>query len=114
VIFNDGTAADLLSNLKGCTRKMHLHEADVTLKSLGLMLNSPPDKQQQVKPTVTNQHRTNVNGSTTNKFKVADMTTVQQLVARMEKQVQLVHNKNMKKQNRQRRKNQARIKIKQQ
>jgi hypothetical protein len=43
VVFNDGTAAGLLSNLKGCTRSMNLHESDVTLKSLGLMLPSPAD-----------------------------------------------------------------------
>ncbi|CAF1501432.1 unnamed protein product, partial [Rotaria sordida] len=43
VVFNDGTAAGVLNNLKGCTRTMHLHEADVTLKSLGLMLPSPID-----------------------------------------------------------------------
>jgi hypothetical protein len=43
VVFNDGTAAGVLSNLKGCTRTMHLHEADVTLKTLGLMLPSPSD-----------------------------------------------------------------------
>ncbi len=54
----------------------------------------------------------NEDASTTNKFKVADMTTAQQLVTQMEKQVQLEHNKNIQKQNRQRRKNQARIKIK--
>ncbi|CAF1458453.1 unnamed protein product [Rotaria magnacalcarata] len=43
VVFNDGTAAGVLSHLKGCTRTMHLHEADVTLKSLGLVLPSPID-----------------------------------------------------------------------
>ena len=43
IVFNDGTAAGVLNNLKGCTRTMHLHEADVTLKSLGLMLPSPAD-----------------------------------------------------------------------
>lgn len=43
MIFNDGTAAGVLNNLKGCTRTMHLHEADVTLKALGLMLPSPMD-----------------------------------------------------------------------
>ncbi|CAF3290441.1 unnamed protein product [Rotaria sp. Silwood2] len=43
VVFNDGTAAGVLSNLKGCTRTMHLHEADVTLKSSGFMLPSPID-----------------------------------------------------------------------
>ncbi len=43
VVFNDGTAAGVLSNLKGCTRPMNLHEVDVTLKSLGLMLHSPAD-----------------------------------------------------------------------
>jgi hypothetical protein len=43
VVFNDGTSAGVLSNLKQCTRAMHLHEADVTLKSLGLMLPSPSD-----------------------------------------------------------------------
>ena len=43
VVFNDGTAAGVLNNIRGCTRTMHLHEADVTLKSLGLMLPSPAD-----------------------------------------------------------------------
>ncbi|CAF3396062.1 unnamed protein product [Rotaria socialis] len=43
VVFNDGPAAGVLSHLKGCTRTMHLHEADVTLKSLGLALPSPID-----------------------------------------------------------------------
>ncbi|CAF4518031.1 unnamed protein product, partial [Rotaria socialis] len=43
VVFNDGTAAGVLSNLMGRTRTMHLHEADVTLKSLGLLLPSPID-----------------------------------------------------------------------
>jgi hypothetical protein len=43
VVFNDGTSAGVLSNLKQCTRTMNLHEADVTLKSLGLMLPSPSD-----------------------------------------------------------------------
>ncbi|CAF4075256.1 unnamed protein product, partial [Rotaria magnacalcarata] len=43
VVFNDGTAAGVLNNLKGCTRTMNLHEADVTLKSLGLLLPSPID-----------------------------------------------------------------------
>ncbi|CAF4253371.1 unnamed protein product, partial [Rotaria magnacalcarata] len=28
VVFNDGTAAGVLNNLKGCTRTMNLHEAD--------------------------------------------------------------------------------------
>jgi hypothetical protein len=43
VVFNDGTSAGILNNLKQCTRAIHLHEADVTLKSLGLMLPSPSD-----------------------------------------------------------------------
>ena len=43
VVFNDGTAAGVLSNLKGGTKTMHLHEADVSLKSMGLMLPSPAD-----------------------------------------------------------------------
>ncbi|CAF4807703.1 unnamed protein product, partial [Rotaria socialis] len=43
VVFNDGTAAGVLSKLMGRTRTMHLHEADVTLKSLGLLLPSPID-----------------------------------------------------------------------
>jgi len=43
VVFNDGTPAGVLSNLKQCTRIMNLHEADVTLKSLDLMLPSPSD-----------------------------------------------------------------------
>lgn len=43
VVFNDGTAAGVLNNLKSCTRTMHLHEADVSLKSWGLLLPSPND-----------------------------------------------------------------------
>ena len=43
VVFNDGTLAGVLNSLKQCTRAMHLHEADVTLKSMGLMLPSPLD-----------------------------------------------------------------------
>ena len=43
VVFNDGTAAGVLANLKGCTRTMILHEADVSLKCSGLMLPSPSD-----------------------------------------------------------------------
>ena len=43
VVFNDGTAAGVLSSLMDRTRTMHLHEADVTLKSLGLVLPSPLD-----------------------------------------------------------------------
>ena len=43
VVFNDGTPAGILSNLKQSTRTMHLHEADVTLKCFGLLLPSPYD-----------------------------------------------------------------------
>src|SRR5579871_276583 len=43
VVFNDGTPAGILNNLKHCARTMHLHEADVTLKSFGLLLPSPSD-----------------------------------------------------------------------
>ncbi|CAF2669967.1 unnamed protein product [Rotaria sp. Silwood2] len=43
VVFNDGTPAGILNNLKQCARTMHLHEADVTLKSFGLLLPSPFD-----------------------------------------------------------------------
>ena len=43
VVFNDGTAAGVLSNLKDGTKTMLLHEADVTLKSMGLLLPSPAD-----------------------------------------------------------------------
>jgi hypothetical protein len=43
MVFNDGTPAGILSNLKQSTRTMHLHEADVTLKSFGLLLPSPCD-----------------------------------------------------------------------
>ncbi|CAF4002155.1 unnamed protein product [Adineta steineri] len=32
IIFNNGTSAGILGNLKKCTRAMHLHEVDVTLK----------------------------------------------------------------------------------
>lgn len=43
VVFNDGTAAGVLGNLKDGTKTMLLHEADVTLKSMGLLLPSPAD-----------------------------------------------------------------------
>ncbi|CAF4685104.1 unnamed protein product [Rotaria sp. Silwood1] len=43
VAFNDGTPAGILNNLKQCARTMHLHEADVSLKSFGLLLPSPSD-----------------------------------------------------------------------
>ncbi|CAF1173603.1 unnamed protein product [Rotaria sordida] len=43
VVFNDGTPAGILNNLKQCARTVHLHEADVTLKSFGLLLPSPFD-----------------------------------------------------------------------
>ena len=43
MVFNDGTGTGVLSNLRGRTRTMLLHEADVTLKSLGLMLPSQAD-----------------------------------------------------------------------
>ncbi|CAF3748763.1 unnamed protein product [Rotaria sordida] len=43
VVFNDGTPAGILNNLKQCARTMHLREADVTLKSFGLLLPSSFD-----------------------------------------------------------------------
>lgn len=42
-VFNDGTPAGILNNLKQSTKTMHLHEADVTLKSFGLLLSSSYD-----------------------------------------------------------------------
>ncbi|CAF4006891.1 unnamed protein product [Adineta steineri] len=54
VIFNDGTSAGILKGLKKCTRAMHLHEADVTLKTLGVILPSPSD----ITPNRIDQFRT--------------------------------------------------------
>ncbi|CAF4079659.1 unnamed protein product [Adineta steineri] len=54
VIFNDGTSAGILNGLKKCTRAMHLHEADVTLKTLGVILPSPSD----ITPTRIDPFRT--------------------------------------------------------
>jgi hypothetical protein len=54
IVFNDGTSAGILNNLQKCTKAMHLHEADVTLKALGLMLPSPLD----ITPTRVDSFRT--------------------------------------------------------
>ena len=43
ITFNHGTAAGVLSNLKDGTKTMLLHEADVTLKTMGVLLPSPAD-----------------------------------------------------------------------
>jgi hypothetical protein len=56
VVFNDETPAGILNNLKQFTKTMHLHEADVTLKSFGLLLPSPyditPSKIDPFRPTL--------------------------------------------------------------
>ncbi|CAK9189220.1 unnamed protein product [Sphagnum troendelagicum] len=44
VIYNDGTAAGILDALKGCTRTLCFHEADVSMKSLNILMPSPLDR----------------------------------------------------------------------
>jgi heme-binding NEAT domain protein len=68
----------------------------------------------QIKPTTPKKQSVGQNPSTTKQFKVADMTTVHDLVAEMERRAHIEENKKIRMQNRKQRKNQARIKIKQQ